>query len=89
MLFLPLPGLWSSRPGICSGDCKADAFYAASAGWKYDLHLLLRYLGRSLFGHFVVKGLDGAADGWQGSADGRVKLHELAGYVRESVEKWS
>jgi lipopolysaccharide/colanic/teichoic acid biosynthesis glycosyltransferase len=28
----------------------ADAFYAASAGWGYDLKLLARYLSRSLFG---------------------------------------
>jgi NDP-sugar pyrophosphorylase family protein len=33
----------------------ADAFYVASAGWGYDLKLLVRYLSRSLFGGLLPK----------------------------------
>jgi len=35
----------------------ADAFYVASAGWSYDLKLLIRYLARSLFGFLLPKRL--------------------------------
>jgi lipopolysaccharide/colanic/teichoic acid biosynthesis glycosyltransferase len=35
----------------------ADAFYVASAGWSYDVKLLIRYLARSLFGFLLPKRL--------------------------------
>jgi hypothetical protein len=33
----------------------ADAFYGASSSWKYDVKLLLRYLGRTLFGGLLPR----------------------------------
>jgi Mg-chelatase subunit ChlD len=41
--------------------------------------------GRSIFAHFVVEGLKGAADK---DDDGRLTAQELIDYVRENVESW-
>lgn len=48
-------------------------------------------LGRTLFGHYVSAGLEGAADGWNesGRRDGRVSVNELAAYARARVQRWS
>lgn len=46
--------------------------------------------GRTIFGHFVVEGLKGAADKDKevGNRDGRITTLELAKYVQSEVEHW-
>ncbi len=43
-------------------------------------------LGRSVFGHYVERGLKGDADS---SGDGRVTARELAAFVGSHVERWA
>jgi hypothetical protein len=45
--------------------------------------------GRTVFAHFVLEGLQGAADGELGNSDGRVDALELFEYVRRKVERWA
>src|SRR5690606_15471975 len=43
---------------------------------------------RSIFAHYVARGLSGAASGWDPERDG-VTVHGLARYVREHVARWA
>ena len=53
--------------------------------------------GHSALAQFLIEGLTGAADGWEdsrpardtGTRDQRVRLHELAAFVRQHVEEWT
>ena len=50
---------------------------------------------QSVFGYYVVEGLNGAADGWsepgaqKNTPDQRVSMNELYGYVHDSVAAWA
>jgi hypothetical protein len=46
-------------------------------------------LGGSVFGHFLSRALQGAADVEQGNHDGKVSLQELSRYVTAHVRQWS
>jgi hypothetical protein len=48
-------------------------------------------LGQSVFGHYLVEGLRGRADGYNpaGRADETVTLDELAAYVTAHVDRWA
>jgi hypothetical protein len=48
-------------------------------------------LGLSVFGHYLVEGLRGKADGYNpaGRVDETVTLDELAEYVRSHVDRWA
>ena len=46
-------------------------------------------LGGSVFGHFLSRAMEGAADVEQGNNDGKVSLQELSRYVTAHVRQWS
>lgn len=71
---------------------KVAILLAASPGqqsWPAEEH--------SALARFLIEGLAGAADGWEdsrpardsGTRDQRVRLHELAAFVRQHVEEWT
>ncbi len=48
-----------------------------------------RELGGSVFGHFFLQGLQGAADVEQGDRNGRVSLQELQRFLAAHVRQWT
>ncbi len=47
-------------------------------------------MGHSVFVHYLLEGLSGAADGWGGGAqDNRVSVRELAAYTAANVDRWA
>ncbi len=47
-------------------------------------------MGHTVFVHYLLEGLEGAADGWGGGAqDNRVSARELAAYTTAQVDRWA
>ncbi len=83
-----LTALWPLLSESVKEDPKLAILTACSPG---QTSRSSQELGRTVFGHFAARGLRGLADGWhpRGKLDGRVKLRELADYVRVCVDHWS
>jgi hypothetical protein len=56
-----------------------------------QLSLVSEELAQSVFGYYLDQGLRGHADGYNAERklDGRIKVRELAAYVRARVERWA
>jgi hypothetical protein len=61
----------------------------AASAWQTSL--VSPELGRSVFGHYFEQGLRGYAEGCgpDGRADGRIRVRELAEYLRQRVDRWA
>ena len=46
-------------------------------------------MGHTVFVHYLIEGLSGKADGWDGTPDNRVSVGELAGFVKANVDRWA
>jgi hypothetical protein len=66
-------------------------FFVLCACSPGQVSLVDEELGQSAFGHYLVEGLRGAADGYnsQGKTDGWVSVTELAAYVAAQVDGWA